>query len=198
MNKNKLFVLGLVFLATLFVFLGTSCKKADDTDADIEVISNIASLCMTDMNGFSFMANSARPAAKCKPSSHHMNVSVNPSFIANPAPGHGQYSGYIDGSINASCDVSTTIMTSMSCVLGAVTTSGDKLGGTLYLNGSGKMIGTAITITIREFSGTTGLEVNGKAHTVDLTCTLTGTATGGTIKLSGHIDNVTINETQNF
>lgn len=198
MKKNKHFVLALVLLATLFVFLGNSCKKADDADADIKVITNIASLCMTDMNSISFAANSAQPAGKCRPTTIHINIKENPSFIVNPFPGHGQYSGYADSSINSNCDCSMSIMSSMSCVLGAVTTSGDKLGGTLYLNGTGKMIGTAISLTLREYSGSTGLEVNGKTHTVDLTCTLTGTATGGTIKLTGHIDNDTINLTQSF
>jgi hypothetical protein len=198
MKKDKFAKLGLVFMMAVMLILGTTCKKSDESAADIAVITNIAAMSMTDLNSISFSGAAQSRASSCVPFSNHVNLSNKPSYIANPSAGHGLYTGYLDSSINKNCDINITIMSQLNCILGAVTTDGHNLGGMLYLNGSAKSVNNSFDLSIREFNGTTGFEVDGRTHTIDLTCAAHGALYGGTVSITGHIDGEVINITSSY
>jgi hypothetical protein len=195
MKKEKKLKLGLIAMTMMFLILGTTCKKSDESANDIDTIISFATQSISDLNKFSSAANIGnqkqlhvenQAAAACQPVSAVKAINQAITGVVNPSPSHGWMTGNMGVSVYADCSALLTIQATIDCSQGATMASGDTLGGSLLVTGHIDAVSDHIDMSMTESSQS--FVVNGRSHDVFLNIRAQGTLAGGTVTITGQID----------
>jgi hypothetical protein len=195
MKKEKKLKLGLIAMTMMFLILGTTCKKSDESANDIDTIISFATQSISDLNKFSSAANIGnqkqlhvenQAAAACQPVSAVKAINQAITGVVNPSPSHGWMTGNMGVSVYADCSALLTIQATIDCSQGATMASGDTLGGSLLVTGHIDAVSDQIDMSMTESSQS--FVVNGRSHDVFLNIRAQGTLAGGTVTITGQID----------
>jgi hypothetical protein len=195
MKKEKKLKLGLIAMTMMFLILGTTCKKSDESANDIDTIISFATQSISDLNKFSSAANIGnqkqlhvenQAAAACQPISAGKALNQAITGVVNPSPGHGWMTGQMTVSVYADCSVIIAISASIDCSQGATMANGDTLGGVLSVHGTINTTAGSVNMVMIEESS--NFIVNGRSHDVFLNIRAQGTLAGGTVTITGQID----------
>jgi hypothetical protein len=206
MKKAKMAKIGLISLTMMILLLGTTCKKSDESENDINVIISLATQSISDANKFSASATgdgnqkavvfTKQTAAACQPISWVKTISQAMTGLVNPSPGHGWMTGQMGISVNADCSALMTIAAVIDCTDGATMATGDTLGGGLGMSGHIDAVSNNVEIYMTESS--TSFVVNGRSHNVFLNLDANGVLSGGMVTITGHIDGEQISITNSY
>ncbi|MCX6554147.1 MAG: hypothetical protein NTZ12_03895 [Candidatus Aminicenantes bacterium] len=204
MKKEKMLKIGLISMMMIVLILGTTCKKSDESGNDINVIINLATQSISDINKFSGSATGIgnqksdvfNKQSACQPISAVKAINQAMTGIVNPSPSHGWMTGNMGVSVYADCSVLMTIQATIDCSQGATMASGDTLGGSLLITGHIDAVSDHVDMFITETSQS--FSVNGRSHNVFLNLEATGTLSGGTVTVTGHIDSDQISVTSSY
>jgi hypothetical protein len=196
MKKEKYFNLFLISMTMMILLLGTTCKKSDESDNDINAILSLATQSISDMNKFSSgtanignqksLGFEKQAAAACQPVSAIKAINQAITGVVNPSPSHGWLTGNMGVSVYADCSALLTIQATIDCSQGATMASGDTLGGSLLVTGHIDAVSDHIDMSMTESSQS--FVVNGRSHNVFLNIKASGTLAGGTVTITGWVD----------
>jgi hypothetical protein len=206
MKKEKMVKIGLISMTVMILLLGTTCKKSDESENDINVIISLATQSISDINDFAASPASIgnqkafsvekQAAPACQPISAVKAVNQAMTGLVNPSPSHGWMTGQMTISVYADCSVLMTIATVIDCTQGATMATGDTLGGGLGMTGHIDAASGVVDMFVTETSQS--FVVNGRSHNVFLNLEATGTLSGGTVTITGHIDGDQISVTNSY
>jgi hypothetical protein len=207
MKKEKYFKLFLISMTMMILLLGTTCKKSDESENDINVIISLATQSISDINNF--MASTAnkgnhkafsaekQAATPCIFYMGSQQISQALRNIVNPSPGHGWMKGLWNFWFYSDCTAYMEIDASVDCSEGATMTSGDTLNGSLSIKGHIDAASGVVDMFFTEKSDSFSVNNNG-SHIVYLIIEATGTLSGGTVTITGHIDSEQISITSSY
>jgi hypothetical protein len=204
MKKEKMAKIGLISMTMMILLLGTTCKKSDESENDINVIIGLATQSISDLNKLSGSstgngnqkAEAFKKQAACQPISAVKAINQAMTGVVNPSPSHGWMTGNMGVSVNADCSALLTIQATIDCSQGATMSAGDTLGGSLLVTGHIDAVSDHVDMFVTETSQS--FLVNGRSHNVFLNLEAAGTLSGGTVTITGHIDSDQISITSSY
>ena len=207
MKKEKMVKIGLISLTMMILLLGTTCKKSDESENDINVIIGLATQSISDINNFvastankgNHKAFSAEKQAAAPCIFYMGTQQINQALrnIVNPSAGHGWMTGVWNFWFYSDCTAYMQIEASVDCSQGATMTSGDTLNGSLSIKGHIDAASGVVDMFMTEESKSFSVNSNG-SHIVYLIIEATGTLSGGTVTITGHIDSDEISITSSY
>jgi hypothetical protein len=194
MKKEKNLKLCLISITMIILILSTTCKKSDESENDINVIISLATQSISDINKFSGSATGHGnqkaevfyKQSACQPVSAVKAINQAITGVVNPSPSHGWMTGNMGVSVYADCSALLTIQATIDCSQGATMASGDTLGGSLLVTGHIDAVSDQIDMSMTESSQS--FVVNGRSHDVFLNIRAQGTLAGGTVTITGWVD----------
>jgi hypothetical protein len=206
MKKEKMAKIGLISMTMLILLLGTTCKKSDESENDINVIIGLATQSMSDINNFAASTANIgnhkafgvekQAAGPCITWADTQPISQAIRNIVNPSAGHGWMTGFMKYWLFPDCSAYMEIEATWDCSEGATMTTGDTLGGSLLIKGHIDAASGVVDMFMTEESNS--FTVNNRSHIVYLILEATGTLSGGTVTITGHIDSDQISVTNSY
>jgi len=206
MKKEKMVKIGLISMTMMILLLSTTCKKSDESENDINVIISLATQSISDINNFTASTANIgnhkafsvekQAASPCMTFSDTQQISQAIRNVVNPSPGHGWMTGLMKYWFFPDCTAYMEIEATWDCSQGATMTTGDTLGGSLRIRGHINAASGVVDMFMTEDSDS--FSVNNRSHIVYLILEATGTLSGGTVTITGHIDSDQISITSSY
>ncbi|MCX6556744.1 MAG: hypothetical protein NTW95_04845 [Candidatus Aminicenantes bacterium] len=206
MKKEKMVKIGLIAMTVMILLLGTTCKKSDESENDINVIIGLATQSISDINNFAASTANIgnhkafgvekQAAGPCIFYMDNHPISQAIRNVENPSPGHGWMTGLWKYWFYSDCSAYMEIEATWDCSQGATMTTGDTLGGSLLITGHINAASGVVDMFMTEESNS--FSVNNRSHIVYLILEATGTLSGGTVTITGHIDSDEISITSSY